>query len=162
VKVDITFFDWVVIILLISGAILGYLSGFLKQLSGLLAIFGGFLVIRIYKDAFNHFLYSMESLSNYIFFVPLISTFFLFLIGFLGIKIIFRIVRSFIVGSKLKTFDKTMGLVFGFLKYLICILVFIYIVTAYEVPYLHNNIKTSKTVFYLKDIAYKFVQVMFN
>ncbi|MFQ3575037.1 MAG: CvpA family protein [Cytophagales bacterium] len=148
-----TVFDWIVVGTLCLGAIWGYSKGFINEISGMLSLLAGFFVVKFFRSDANYYLNELEQLSDYIFFVPIISGIVLFVLGFVSMKLIVFLFRKLVHTTPLKDFDKIAGLALGLTKWLICILIFIYAAIEYKLPEIYNIVVVSKSGLYLKGLA---------
>ena len=116
--------DWVFTVVIILFAISGLIKGFIDNIFGKIAFIAGIILgYFFYKDVAAIFLKDVK--------VPfaanIIAFLLIFVVTFLVIKIVQMIISKAFEWSILKSLDKTLGLIFGFVEgaAVVCLIIFI-------------------------------------
>jgi len=99
----------------ILGAILGYLKGFLRQVSSLAGIVIGYLAARLFSSQMHHFfvekhILSENSSNSFSFFLTIV-------LAIIAVKLLSALIGNLLKSIGLNFINRFAGLVFGAVKY---------------------------------------------
>jgi len=107
--------EYIILGFTILGAILGYLKGFLKQISSLAGIVIGYLTARLFSSQIHHFLVEnhilSENLSNSLSFFLTIA------LAIIAMKFLSALIENLLKSIGLNFTNRFAGLIFGAVKY---------------------------------------------
>lgn len=112
------FFGILIVIAIIAGAIFGAIKGFISQLSSIVALIAGAVVVRTIGDIATEVLvWIAPSVESYHIAKPL-ACIILFLIVYVAIFIIATMLKSTMRALHIGFADRVLGLMFGIFKFL--------------------------------------------
>ncbi|MBQ7585666.1 MAG: CvpA family protein [Desulfovibrionaceae bacterium] len=140
-------FDLVVILFLVFFSLMGWINGFLREIGGIIALVGGFLVANaLHPLVSSHLQFIANPTSR-----TILAYLVIFISFMLLISLIIRLLRKLLDKTFTKWIDHLAGLLFGLAKgILICSLLMVVVQTLF---YNTDVVKNSRTIPYLSTIV---------
>jgi len=142
-----TTFDIIIAILLVIGAVRGFINGFIMQLTSLAALLLGIWVAIRFSDFTATLLMEKAGLNGQ--FIPIVAFALTFVVVVVAVHFIGKLIDKVFNLTPLGVANKILGLVFGILKYaLIISVIIVFVEKANQRFHFYTEESKNKTILY--------------